>query len=261
MNPFTRPPPFPRNVPVGLTQPDGIEHAMLDVKDTQLGRNQRISRTDAPKSVLFAKGRSQQALIATVHTQVIVPLDAYAGAPGDRRAPIVGLLKWGQGAANFTAEIDIRNGTSFSVVAADVSLDMVFEKADTDPDTRALSADVAAAVVWGTRPGRSRPTRTLGRVTIATGTSHTFPVPAFAYAVAFYMPTAAQYAAAATSTITLHEGPDVTDDPELVVTMGELGTTPLTLDGLLLSGNTRFVTFTNNSGGNLTIRPTFALEL
>lgn len=248
----------PRNVPVGLT---GHQVSMLDNDDTQLGRNIRLLRDAAPAPLIYARGHSQRACIATVHAQVIVPPEAYAGDAGDRRAPIVGLLSWGQGGASFSAEVDLLNGTCFSLVAADVTMNCRFEAKDTDADTRALFALVGAAVVWGDRPARARPTRTLGRVTLATATAHTFAVPAFAYSVGFYMPTSAQYLAAATSTITLHEGPDPTDDPELVVTMGELGTSQLTQEALLLAGNSRFVTFSNSSGGNLTLRPVFALAL
>jgi hypothetical protein len=239
----------------------GKPRAMLDGPDAALGRSVRLLREAAPVPLIFARGESQGAFIATVHAQVIVPPEAFAGDAGDRRAPIVGLLTWGQGGASFSAEVDLLNGTCFSLVAADVTMNARFEAADVQPDTRALFANIAAAVVWGDRPARARPTRTLGRVTLADAASHTFAVPAFAYSVGFYMPTSAQYLAAATSTITLHQGPDPTDDPELVVTMGELGTSQLTQEALLLSGNSRFVTFTNHAAAPLTIRPTFALAL
>jgi hypothetical protein len=250
--------PFPpRNEPVGLY---GRQVSMLDVADTQLGRNVTVKRSDAPQPLIFARGHSQGAQIATVHAQVDVPESAYAAGGGDR-APIVGLISWGQGAAKFTAEVDLRNGTCFSLVASDVTMNVRFDAADDNPDTRALLANVAGAVVWGDRPARARPTRTLPRTVVASAGSATFAVPAFAYSLTLFAPSSGLYAAAATSTITLHGGPAAADDPELVVTTGELGTSQLTQEGLLLSGNTRFVTFTNNSGGSLTVRPSFALAL
>lgn len=254
---MTQPPFPPRNQAIGLF---GSEVAMLDVADAQLGRNVRLERTSPPLSVLYPRGKSQGARIATVHAQVDVPEAAYAAA-GDNRAPIVGLLTWGQGAAKFTAEVDIRNGTCFSLVASDVSLTVRFDAADADPDTRASFANVGAAVVWGDRPARARPSRTLPRVTLGNGASETYAVPAFAYSVTFFANLAAFYAAASTSTITLHGGPTPTDDVECIVSAGALGTSQLTQEGLLLSGNTRFVTLTNNSGGNLVVRPSFALAL
>lgn len=234
---------------------------MLDGPDTALGRNVVLRREAAPVPLIFARGISQGAFIATVHAQVIIPAEAFAGDPGDRRAPIVGLLQWGQGGATFSAEVDLLNGTCFSLVAADVTMNARFEAADAQPDTRALFANIGAAVVWGDRPARARPTRTLGRVTVADTASHTFAVPAFAYSVGFYGPASALYGAGAASTITLHEGPDPTDDPELIVTMGELGTSQLTQEALLLSGNSRFVTFTNHGLDSIVVRPTFALAL
>lgn len=234
---------------------------MLGVADEQLGRNVRIERNGPVNSILYPRGKSQDACIATVHAQVIVPEDAYTGI-SDQRAPIVGVLTWGQGGAHFTAEIDLRNGTCFSVVASDVSLGARFEASDTDTDTRATYALVAAAVVWGDRPARARPARTLPRVTIADTARHTWAVPPFAYSVSLFVRDSAFYAAASTSQIALHSSPDpLTSDIEAIVTAGQLGTSQLTQEGLILPGNTRYVTLTNLLGGPIVVRPSFALAL
>lgn len=248
----------PRNQPIGLL---GNEPSMLGVADEQLGRNVRIVRDGPLQSVLYPRGKSQDACIATVHAQVIVPDAAYTGI-SDQRAPIVGVLQWGQGAATFSAEVDLRNGTCFSLVASQVSLGARFEVADADPDTRAQFALVAAALVWGDRPARARPSRTLPRSTVANAAHVTWPVPAFAYAFNLFVRDSNFYLAASTSQLAFHEGPDpTTSDIDLIVTAGELGTSQLTQEGVILPGNTRYVTLTNLSGGNLVVRPSFALAL
>jgi len=240
---------------------DAPQPGLVEVRDTHLGRSFRQPREQAAQSLINAGGRSQQAMMATIHAQVTVPEEAYPVGVLNRRAPLVGLLQWGQGGATFDAKIDLRTGVCASLVASTVQLSCIFERADADPDERALFADVSAAVVWGTRPGRARATRTLPKATIAIAGTSTFAVPAFAYAVTIFTPTAAFYAAASTSVITLHGGPLITDDPELSVLAGTLGPQPLTFDGLLLSGHTRFLSIANTTGALLPVQLTFALEL
>jgi len=235
---------------------------LVQVSDAQLGRSQRVDRDGVAQTLVYAEGRSQDGYIATVHVGIRVPLDAYPAGIGNRRAPLVGLLGWGQGGARFEAEIDLRTGAVASVVASSIMLAARFDPATAAPDDRALFAELSGAVVWGTRPGRARTTRTLPPATIAVAPgAQTFAVPPFAATVTIYTPTAGWYAAGSASVITLHGGPLVTDDPELAITAGELGTGPLLLDGLLLSGNTRFVTIANALGVGLPVQLTFGLEL
>lgn len=244
-----------RTIPGGGEPP-----SMLQVADGQLGWGKELSREQSPIALITAEGKSQDGLIATIHAQVSDV--RYPTAGPDRRAPIKGLLQWGQGGASFTAEIDIRTGVCASLVATTVRLNAVYEaNDDPDADARATQVRVAAAVVWGTRPGRGRATRTLPRTTIAIAGAATFEVPPFAYSLTFFTPISAFYGAASTNVITLHGGPLVTDDPELIVTSGQLTTQPLVFDGLLLSGNTRFVTVANTTGAPLPIRACFGLEL
>jgi hypothetical protein len=235
---------------------------LVDVRDAQLGRVQTLERDGPNVSLIMAEGRCQQARMATIHAQVVVMDGAFPAAAPDRRAPIVGLLQWGQGGATFKADIDLRTGVCASLVASTVSLQARFEAND-DPaaDQRAFRVQVAGAVVWGTRPGRARTTRTLPRAVLAIAASGTFEVPPFASTVTIYTPIAAFYAAASTSVITLHGGPTITDDPELIITAGALGVQPLVFDGLLLAGATRFVTVQNLTGALLPLRLTFGLEL
>jgi hypothetical protein len=242
---------------------DAPQPGMVELIDTRLGRNLTLGRDQAPQSLIDASGTSLRAQVATIHAQVDIPADAYVGIGADRHAPILGLLQWGQGGAKFTATIDLRTGVCASVVASSVQLSAVYAKSDTLPgaDTRALRANVGAAVVWGTRASRARVTRTLPRVTIPNAATQTFEVPEFADSVLFFVNASAFYAAASTSVITLHGGPTPTDDPEAAFLAGTLGVQPLTMNGLALSGDTRFVSLTNASGAGFVCRPSFNLAL
>lgn len=233
-----------------------LEGGLLERSDAQLGRGVPVARGGVPVPLIQAAGSSQRARMATLHAQVTDLV--FPTAVLDRRAPIVGLLQWGQGGASFKADIDLRTGVCASLVASSVTLSVRID--GNDPEI-IEGATVAAAVVWGTRPGRCRATRTLPRETIAPAASFTWAVPSFAYSLQLFTPIAAFYAPASTSIVTLHEGPLVTDDPELAIAAGALTVQPLTLDGLALSGNTRFATVQNLTGAPLPIRPTFCLEL
>ncbi len=240
---------------------DKPQPGLIEVTDAKLGKTVRIARESAAVSVLFPQGRCQQALVATLYCTAVVPLDAYPPGVLNRRAPLVGRLQWGQGGATFSADIDIRTGIVATIVASSVSLAVQFEAADDVPDSRALFADVSAGIVWGTRGGRARVTRTLPRSTVPIAGTITYPVPQGATALTLYTTQAGWYAAGSVSTITLHGGPLVTDDPELTITAGALGVTPLVFEGLTLSGNTRFVTVDNLSGALLPLQATFLLNL
>lgn len=248
------------NIPIWPGR-DKPQPGMVELHDAQLGRNLQILRDGAPMSLIDASGTSLRGTIATIHCQVDVPANAYDGIASDRHAPVQGLLTWGQGGAKFQATIDLRTGICATVVASSVQLSAQFARADASPDTRALTASVGAAVVWGTRASRARVTRTLPRVTFADGAVATFEVPPFADTVCLFAPVAAFYAAASSSVVTLHGGPAITDDPELSVLAGTLGVQPLTMNGIALSGDTRYVSVTNHTGAPLTLRPSFNLAL
>jgi hypothetical protein len=240
----------------------GEEPPILYAREAQLGRTLRVPRTSGvPMPLITATGATKAAMMVTLHAQVVIPADALVVGGADRRAPLTGVLQWGQAGATFSCKFDLRTGVCATLVASSVQLSAVFEAPDTDPDTRALFADVAAACVWGTRASRSRVTRTLPRASIANGASATFEVPPFATTLTVFTTAATFYAAASTSTVTLHGGPLVTDDPELVVTAGALGAGPLTLDGVALSGHTRFVTITNHEGATIPVQLTFGLAI
>lgn len=242
---------------------DAPQPGLVEVRDTRLGRNLILERGAAAQSLIDASGTSLRGTIATIHCQVEIFSNAYDGIASDRHAPILGLLQWGQGGAKFTAQIDLRTGVCATLVASSVQLSAVFAGNDAAPgaDTRALRAAVGAAVVWGTRSSRARATRTLPRTSIANAATATFEVPPFADSVCFFVDHSAFYAAASTSVITLHGGPLITDDPEAVLIAGQLGVQPLTMNGIALSGDTRFVSLTNSSGAGFIARPSFNLAI
>lgn len=253
---------FNTNTPIPNPGHERPERCMNADLDARLGWNKTLTREGGSIALINASGRAQDGFIATICAQVIVPPTAYEGIASDRHAPILGLLEWGHGSARFQASIDLRTGVCATVVATSVTVNAIMGPAPAAGlDTRALSVECSAAVVWGTRPGRARATRTLPRTTIANAGTATFEVPPFADSVRFFVNNSAFYGAASTSVVTLHGGPSSTDDPELIVTAGLLGVQPLTMCGVALSGDTRFVSLINNSGGDLIARACFDLTL
>lgn len=237
----------------------GPQRQINEQPDVAMGRALVLER-GAGVELIRSPGTSEGARVVTVHAGVTfndqdVPID------GQRTLGLLGILEWGQGGATFRAEVDIKSGAAFTVVASFVSLRVTYEPAIGDPDGRFLRCFVSAALVWGTRPGRGLATRTL-RAVIADGGSHTFVVPNWAFAVQFLTPANAWYAAPlAASAITFHGGPTPADDPSLVVSPAEVGLAALTLDGVKLAESVRFVTVTNALGAPLPLRAVFPLEL
>jgi len=96
-----------------------------------------------------------------------------------RHGNVLAFVEWGQGAASFSAEIDMKTGTQFTVVATAIKVSAKFDPEETRDDGLIISARAKGAIVWGTRPARALCTRTQRRV-IAAGGSAIVPIPAFA---------------------------------------------------------------------------------
>ena len=224
-----------------------------------MGRTLELAR-GAGVELIRAPGTSQGARVVTVHAGVTFN-EQDMPADGERTLGLIGTLEWGQGGANFRAEFDFKSGTALTVVASFVDVRVQYEAAIGEPDGRFRKCLVSAALVWGTRPGRGLATRTL-RAIIPDGDSHTFAVPDWAFAVQFFTPVTAWFAAPlGTSSITFHGGPTPADDPSLVVAPADVGISSLLFDGVKLAETVRFVTVTNALGAPLPIRAVFPLEL
>jgi len=102
--------------------------------------------------LIRSPGTSEGARVVTVHTGVTFN-DQDVPAAGQRTLGLVGILEWGQGGATFRAEVDIKSGTAFTLVASFVSLRVAYEPAIGDPDGRFLRCFVAGALVWGSERG------------------------------------------------------------------------------------------------------------
>jgi hypothetical protein len=230
--------------------------------DTKFGRNTTVRKAQPAQGLLQADGRCEDGFVATIHAQVqnvVFP----PGVTHNRRCAVVGLLQWGQGGATFKAEIDLRTGVCATIVASGVSMQAMLEPSlGESPDGTALSADVSAAIVWGTRSSRGRATRTK-RLLVPANTDGAIEVPPFAYSVSLYAPDVDFYDEGSnTCLMTFAGGPTTTDDPQATFALSpfipQLIGSP---DGLLLPGHTRYIILTNNLADDLTLTATFGLAL
>jgi hypothetical protein len=97
-----------------------------------------------------------------------------------RNGNVVALLEWGHGAATFSAEVDFKRGSKVTLVASSVKVSAFCDIDGGVDDGTILSANVTAALIWGTRGGASRPTRTQFR-SVPTGADGIIvPIPDFA---------------------------------------------------------------------------------
>lgn len=229
-----------------------------------MGRAQQLFATGSQFVELFrSSGASEGAQMATVHAQVSFNDEAWPAAPPFRQFALVGRMKWGQSGAQFTAEVDIHEGSAFTLVASFADLSVGWDPGS-PVEGRPSVVNVAAAVIWGTRPGRPLPTRTLRAGNIAAGAAFTFRVPEWAYAVQFHTPTNGFYSQGLGAVdITMHSGPLVADDPILVLSPADVGFSALTFDGIKLAEGVHYITVANAAGEPLiaNLRAVFPLNL
>lgn len=141
--------------------------------------------------------------IVSIAASVSVTPDGAKWAPaadgvGDAFASLVTRLRWGTGAIVHEAEIDIRTGVTFSVLAGyvEASAVMLVPAGLTGGPFRQQAEElrVRLCLTRGTRPGRSRPTFTYPRV-ILNNSAARFPVPPFAHAANIFCNAEDTYAA------------------------------------------------------------------
>jgi hypothetical protein len=246
-------------VELARAERDGPQRHITEQPDVAMGRTLALER-GAGVELIRSPGTSYGARIVTVHTGVSFNKTDIPAA-GQRTLGLVGGLEWGQGAASFRADVDVKSGAAFTLVASFVNFRVAYEPAIGDPDGRFQRCLVSAALVWGSRPGCGLATRTL-RAVIADGEAQTFAVPNWAFAVQFLTPVSAWFAAPlVASSITFHGGPTPADDPALVIAPADIGVSALSLDGIKLAEAVRFVTVTNALGAPLPIRAVFPLDL
>lgn len=212
---------------------------LLNAPDARLGQTRVTTRERRLNSVLKNPGRStdaQQVFLTLGLRFDEMDLPPFDLEGGDRRLDIVALLSWGQGGAQFRAEVDWRNGVQVSVPASQVEVSALYE--DVDINTF-LGCTVSAGYCWGASGNRVLPTRTFPKLDLEAGAVAIVPVPPFANAFTVYQ-------VGGDVTATLLGGPDVTDrvfgtiDPTILGSAAILGG-----EGVKLPGGCRFIALTN----------------
>ena len=234
---------------LALAEEGGPIQQVNEQAEVMMGRSVPLAADGRPAMLIRSSGASCGARMTTIHTEVEFNDASWpAAGPAPRQFALLGKLRWGSGTAAFTADVDVHQGSAFSMVASFVEFDVGFDPAS-PREGRINSTAISAGLVWGTRPGRPLPTRTLRAGTIAADSFFTFRVPQWAYAVQFHTPTNSFYSEAlAAVTITFHSGPLVTDEPILVLAPADVGFAALTFDGVKLSEGVHYITVANAAG-------------
>jgi len=176
-----------------------------------------------------------------------------------RHGNVIALVEWGQGAASFRAEVDMKTGAQFSVVATSITVSAMLDPDEPRDDGLILSARAAAAIVWGTRPGRAPCTRTQTRA-IAAGDSLIVPVPPFADSLFVGSPDPLiMSGAAGPVTLNFLSGPAATDLN--VLTLTNAAGFFQEYRQIVPPGPARFVEIVNGAGVPLDISLVWALSL
>jgi len=176
-----------------------------------------------------------------------------------RHGNVLAFVEWGQGAAIFHAEIDMKTGTQFTVVATSIKVSAQIDPEEERDDGLILSARAKGAIVWGTRPARALCTRTQRRV-IDAGASVIVPVPLFAESL-FLASSDAGVMSGAVGPVTLRflGGPASVDRTTLALT--NAGALFQAYRGIVYPGGTYFLEATNGSGIPIDLSFVWALSL
>lgn len=217
--------------------------------DLNLGNAVKVTPQMKPQVVLKSDGSSIYSWTLTCDLGIRnVRFPEQSQTP--KHGAFLALVTWGQGGTNFEAEIDVKEGAQFTVVATSIKVSAVVDPDETKDDGLVLEGEVQAAIVWGTRPGRSRCTRTK-RILVPVAPGETIVViPNFAESLVVMSPDPTVMSGA-TGPITLSYlgGPDTGDLVLLSVTNAAgFFTDILSGSGLQVPGGARYLKVTNGSG-------------
>jgi hypothetical protein len=216
--------------------------------DLNLGNSAKVTPQMKPQVVLKSDGSSIYSWTLTCDLglrNVRFPDDAQSPKHG----AFLALVTWGQGGTNFEAEIDVKEGAQFTVVATSIKVSAVVDPDEPNDDGLVLEGEVNAAIVWGTRPGRSRCTRTK-RVIVPANDEVIVPIPNFAESLVVMSPDGTVMSGA-TGPIGLEYlgGPDTGDLVFLSVTNAtNFFIDILSGSGLQVPGGARYLKVTNGTG-------------
>lgn len=248
---------------------------VLNNREVNLGNGIIAERLKAPANAaapLIAQPQPQEILQLRADSQstwgLLIslgadfnPTDALP-AGTDRRINAIARLLWGQGGANFTAEVDWRTGTQLVVPASFVEIAAVIEEA-ADPDVY-LNLRVDAGIAPGAATHRAYPTRTFPQVVIPPGGEAIFPVPPFAYSFipyADFTPVGITPGSVLTQTL---GGPLATDQVYSTFVGDDWSLIQIAGEGYKLPGACRFIRIFNGNldpGDDLPVTAMFALQL
>jgi hypothetical protein len=179
------------------------------------------------------------------------------GAVNSQRIPVIARIEWGVGSARFHAFVDVRNGTQFSVLGSQLSVDAGFSEIDL-PNTPA-SVSVSAGFSFGTRPGAGYVTYTAPRISVTNAAPVDVAVPPYAQALQAFSPTPG-FGTLGLITAAILGGRAPLGQPQLTLTEAQLSGA-LTFEGVRLPATAQVVRFTSTAPAAVFIVPTFVLSL
>jgi hypothetical protein len=216
--------------------------------DLNLGNAVKVTPQMKPQVVLKSDGSSIYSWTLTCDLGLKgVRFPESAQSP--KHGAFLALVTWGQGGTDFEAEIDVKEGAQFTVVATSIKVSAVVDPDEPQDDGLVLEGTVNAAIVWGTRPGRSRCTRTK-RVVVPDGGEVIVAIPNFAESLVVMSPDPLVMNGTTNPiTLTYLGGPDTGDLPLLSVTnAANFFTDILSGNGLQVPGGARFLKVANTTG-------------
>jgi hypothetical protein len=230
---------------------EGHTPPITGLPDNNQGQGQTVTSNGVPVPLIRAHGSSVFSYTVTVQLGIgdLVFPDG-PPPPADRRGHILALLRWGQGGASFSAEVDWKVGTQVTLVATSLEVAARFDPEDGPQDALIERAIVNAALVWGSRPGELTVTRSQRR-TFGAGASLILPIPNFASSLVLASSVAGVIDGSVPGlTVNFLGGPLATDRNYLSVT-GASGAFLQALSssgGIAIPGGARFLEIINGTG-------------
>lgn len=146
---------------------------------------------DTNKTLVTANSRGTDAEILAVQTGLTVN-NANGAAAGNNSLDVFGRVTWGVGGANYSADFDFLQGTTFSVVANYLKVDANYLGSSLVPGAPTLEFQANASVGYGTAPRQSVVQRTIDLGTIAKNSFVQVLAPEFAKSFTILVGTALQ---------------------------------------------------------------------